>query len=149
MKHSSPDHPLVPLLALTLGAALCSASTARAETRRFGAFEVHYSVFTSSFLQPGIAAAYGIVRARDRAVLNVAVRNAAGSMEAQLTGTRGDLIRKDATGISRDPRRRRDLLHRRVRLHQRRDAVLRPRRSALAGEATPLQLKFSQALHAD
>jgi len=144
----TPRH-LVPLLALTLGAmSLLSASTARAETRRFGAFEVHYSAFTSSFLQPGIAAAYGIVRGRDRAVLNVAVRNAAGSMEAQLTGTRGDLIRKE------------QLAFRAIRedgaiyyiaefgftsgetLYF--DLVITP-----AGEATPLQLKFSQALHAD
>ncbi|HMV72289.1 MAG TPA: DUF4426 domain-containing protein [Pseudomonadales bacterium] len=144
----TPRH-LAPLLALTLGAvSLLVVSTARAETRRFGAFEVHYSAFTSSFLQPGIAAAYGIVRGRDRAVLNVAVRNAAGSVEAQLTGTRSDLIRKE------------QLAFRAIRedgaiyyiaefgftsgetLYF--DLAITP-----TGEATPLQLKFSQALHAD
>ena len=88
------------------------------------------------------------MRGRDRAVLNVAVRNAAGSVEAQLTGTRSDLIRKE------------QLAFRAIRedgaiyyiaefgftsgetLYF--DLAITP-----TGEATPLQLKFSQALHAD
>ncbi|MCB1631247.1 MAG: DUF4426 domain-containing protein [Pseudomonadales bacterium] len=144
----TPRH-LVPLLALTLGAmSLLSASTARAETRRFGAFEVHYSAFTSSFLQPGIAAAYGIVRGRDRAVLNVAVRNAAGSMEAQLTGTRGDLIRKEQLAF-RAIREDGAIYYIAEFGFTSGETLYFDLVITLAGEATPLQLKFSQALHAD
>ena len=144
----TPRH-LVPLLALTLGAmSLLSASTARAETRRFGAFEVHYSAFTSSFLQPGIAAAYGIVRGRDRAVLNVAVRNAAGSMEAQLTGTRGDLIRKEQLAF-RAIREDGAIYYLAEFGFTSGETLYFDLVITLAGEATPLQLKFSQALHAD
>ena len=144
----TPRH-LVPLLALTLGAmSLLSASTARAETRRFGAFEVHYSAFTSSFLQPGIAAAYGIVRGRDRAVLNVAVRHAAGSMEAQLTGTRGDLIRKEQLAF-RAIREDGAIYYIAEFGFTSGETLYFDLVITLAGEATPLQLKFSQALHAD
>ncbi len=136
-----------PPLALT-ALFLLSAAALHAETRQFGAFEVHYSVFTSSFLQPDIAAAYGIVRGRDRAVLNVAVRGTAGALEARLGGTRSDLIRKE------------ELVFRTIRedgaiyyiaefgftsgemLYF--DLAITP-----AGETSPLHLEFSQALHAD
>ena len=37
-------------------------------------YEVHYSVFNSSFLQPNIAKAHGISRAPNIAVANIAVR---------------------------------------------------------------------------
>ena len=45
-----------------------------AEVKTFGRYEVHYIIFASDFLRPEIARAYGIVRANDRAVLNIAVR---------------------------------------------------------------------------
>ena len=41
---------------------------------RFGAFEVHYSVVNTTFLSPEVRAQYGIVRGKDRAILNLAVR---------------------------------------------------------------------------
>ena len=41
---------------------------------RFGRWEIHYSVVNTTFLQPDTAARYGIVRGRDRAMLNIAVR---------------------------------------------------------------------------
>jgi Domain of unknown function (DUF4426) len=70
---------------------------ARAETQTFGRYEVHYIIFASDFLRPEIARAYGIVRANDRAVLNVAVRRrepAGGSVpiKARVEGTQSDLI---------------------------------------------------------
>jgi hypothetical protein len=89
------------LVALLLGAGLALAARASAETQQFGAYEVHYSVFVSSFLQPAVAESYGIVRARDRAVLNIAVRlrgrdGATRAVASTLDGTRGDLIYKEA-----------------------------------------------------
>ena len=47
---------------------------AAAATREMGRFEVHYSVVNTTFVQPETAAVYGMVRARDRAFLNIAVR---------------------------------------------------------------------------
>src|SRR5262245_42134305 len=84
---------VVALCALVLGAA------ARAEQRQFGQYDVYYSLFTADFLQPDVARALDIVRAKDRAVLNVAVRRRGdagqdAAVAAVLEGTRGDLITK-------------------------------------------------------
>jgi hypothetical protein len=64
--------------------------------KQSGDYTVYYSLFPSSFLQADIAASYGIIRARDRAILNISVRHTTGSgSEAQsalVKGTSSDLI---------------------------------------------------------
>ena len=64
--------------------------------KRSGDYTVYYSLFPSSFLQADIAGTYGITRAKDRAILNVSVRQHAGNTsEAQsalVRGTSSDLI---------------------------------------------------------
>jgi hypothetical protein len=62
-----------------------------------GDFTIHYSLFPSTFLSEPVAAAYGIVRAKNRAVLNVSVRHrlADGNDQAHDAGVSGrysDLI---------------------------------------------------------
>ena len=69
MKHSSRRSPFATVAVSLLLMLLAAAS--RAEMRQFGSFEVHYSVFASSFLQPDIAAAYGIVRAKDLSLIHI------------------------------------------------------------------------------
>ena len=67
-----------------------------------GPYTVYYSLFPSTFLRPEVAAAYGIVRGKNRAVLNVSIleRVAEGDREttrgksALVRGTRSDLIHK-------------------------------------------------------
>jgi hypothetical protein len=44
------------------------------QSMRFGPFEVHYSVVNTTFLSPAVSAQYGIVRGKNRAILNLAVR---------------------------------------------------------------------------
>jgi hypothetical protein len=44
------------------------------QSERFGPYELHYSVVTSTFLDPTIASQYQIVRGRERAILNLAIR---------------------------------------------------------------------------
>lgn len=58
-------------LALLLGAAL---SQAQAASQQMGRFEVHYSVVNTTFVEPDTAAVYQLVRAKDRAFINIAVR---------------------------------------------------------------------------
>ncbi len=59
----------------TLLLALCLASPAMAEVARQKAFPdnviVHYSVFNSTFLQPNVAMAVGLVRDHEMAVINI------------------------------------------------------------------------------
>ncbi len=55
-------------LALLPGLALAQ------QSETFGPFELHYSVVNTTFLDPKIAATYGITRGEKRAILNLAVR---------------------------------------------------------------------------
>lgn len=60
---------ILPTLLLAL-----VASGAEAASTQMGRYEVHYSVVNTTFVEPDTAAIYGLVRARDRAFLNIAVR---------------------------------------------------------------------------
>lgn len=44
------------------------------QSEMFGPFELHYAVVNTTFLEPKVAAAYGITRGEKRAILNLAVR---------------------------------------------------------------------------
>lgn len=46
---------------------------AQGDSQTFGDYTVHYSVFNSTFIKPDIAQTYDLVRARDRALINVSV----------------------------------------------------------------------------
>ena len=83
---------------LLLITSLCISGQAGAQqSEMFGPFELHYSVVNTTFLDPKIAANYGITRGEKRAILNLAVREhlAAGGTEARtmlLEGRTWDLI---------------------------------------------------------
>jgi Domain of unknown function (DUF4426) len=71
------------------------------QSERFGPYELHYSVVNTTFLEPSVAANYGITRGKKRAILNLAVREhvegstAAGGTEPAsmlLQGKTWDLI---------------------------------------------------------
>lgn len=44
------------------------------QSEMFGPYELHYSVVNTTFLDPEVAANYGITRGEKRAILNLAVR---------------------------------------------------------------------------
>jgi hypothetical protein len=73
--------------------ALCLAFPAAAERKQtFGDVQVHYSAFNSSFLQPEIAAAAGLVRSKQQGVLNIAVRKAGEASSARVSATVKNLL---------------------------------------------------------
>jgi len=82
----------VLLTLLWLPASFASAQ----QSEMFGPFELHYSVVNTTFLEPQVAATYGITRGKKRAILNLAVREntADGSVPRamQLQGRTWDLI---------------------------------------------------------
>ena len=62
-------------MAFWLGLTLAFPAFAQAQqTQNFGPYELHYSVVNTTFLDPKIAASYGITRGKKRAILNLAVR---------------------------------------------------------------------------
>jgi len=64
-----------------------------------GAYDVHYSVFPSTFLQPDIAAAYGLKRSRYEALLNISVtpKGGTGGLPAEVSGTVTNLMQQQKT----------------------------------------------------
>jgi hypothetical protein len=90
-------------LLLTLFGILLLATKAFAEdnyVKTFDDYEVHYSVFNTSFLTPQVAQGYNIVRSGSRALMNIAVlkKQPDGSMKnvtAIVTGEQYDLVRHD------------------------------------------------------
>ncbi|MGB5097328.1 MAG: DUF4426 domain-containing protein [Porticoccaceae bacterium] len=56
--------------------------------REFGDYRVYYSAFNSSLVSPEVAAAYDIVRGRDRGLVNIAVMPAGtiGGRPAEVSG---------------------------------------------------------------
>jgi hypothetical protein len=62
-------------LTLLLMVVMLGNGTALAQqSEMFGPYELHYSVVNTTFLAPDIAATYGIVRGKNRAILTLAVR---------------------------------------------------------------------------
>ena len=84
---------LLMITAFALG--LCAQAAAQ-QSERFGPYELHYSVVNSTFVQPEVAAQYGIVRGKNRAFLNLAVREHVGDITEpramKMEGRTWDLI---------------------------------------------------------
>jgi hypothetical protein len=90
------DKRSLSALFLTLALGLASHATL-AETAQFGRFEVIYSVVNSTFVEPDVAETYRLVRAKDRAFVNIAIREqlADGSdraVSARIEGRSWDLF---------------------------------------------------------
>ncbi|GLH34953.1 MULTISPECIES: DUF4426 domain-containing protein [Pseudomonas] len=80
------------LISLCLALPVLAADAAKPERKEvFGDVTVHYSAFTSSMLQPDIAAATGLVRSKNQGVLNIAVLKASKPAMAVVSGTVKDL----------------------------------------------------------
>jgi len=72
---------------------------AHADPQAFGDYDVYQNIFTTDFLQPGVARAYGVTRANDHALINISVRKRLPTggdeaVAASVSGTLGDLIHK-------------------------------------------------------
>ncbi|MFL1499998.1 DUF4426 domain-containing protein [Pseudomonas sp. O64] len=80
------------LLTACLGASAMAADTIDGNRQKeFGDITVHYNTFTSSFLQPETAQAVGVVRSKNKGLINVTVVKGVTSVAAQVTGTIKDL----------------------------------------------------------
>ncbi|MNZ30923.1 hypothetical protein D3C78_482110 [compost metagenome] len=63
------------------------------QVKRLGDLQVHYMVLNSSFLQPNVAAAVGLVRSKTQGVVNIVPQDAAGKpVEAKVSGTAKNLL---------------------------------------------------------
>jgi hypothetical protein len=73
------------------------ATTVAEQFKAFGDIEVHYAVVNTMFLQPDVAARYGIVRDTDRAIVNVSVLDSGGAtLAADVSGVTINLLNHEA-----------------------------------------------------
>ncbi len=83
------------IVTLSLALSTCTAAWAQ-QSAMFGPFELHYSVVNTTFLEPDVAATYGITRGSKRGILNLAVREhldqGTAGRTMQLEGRTWDLI---------------------------------------------------------
>lgn len=80
------------LLTACLGASAMAADTIDANRKKdFGDITVHYNTFTSSFLPPETAQYVGVVRSKEKGLINVTVIKGVAPVAAQVTGTIKDL----------------------------------------------------------
>ena len=82
------------LLAVLLGSLLLvvAATTFAEQKERLGNYDVHYVVVRSSFVNEAIAERYGIVRGRDRALMNISILDDGEAVRAELGGTVTNLL---------------------------------------------------------
>ncbi|WP_148861512.1 DUF4426 domain-containing protein [Marinobacter fonticola] len=71
MRSKTLIHRLFVLLAAC--ALLAGAQAHAGQYKKFGDYQVHYSIFPSSFLTPEVAAQYGIVRSKSIGIVNVSI----------------------------------------------------------------------------
>ncbi|MCW3147477.1 DUF4426 domain-containing protein [Stutzerimonas stutzeri] len=62
-----------------------------------GEYDIHYIAFNSSFLQPDVAAAAGLVRSKAQGVVNVSVLKSGKPVPALVSGTVKNLLGQDRT----------------------------------------------------
>lgn len=100
MRHHLPLSLLLLFTLFSLALPVQAEQAADLESiKHFGKYEIHYSVFNTSFISPEVSRSYGIVRAKDKAMLNVSVlmRGKDGikrPVTAKVSGTQSDLIHK-------------------------------------------------------
>ena len=94
--------------AISLGLLLSISAASQAQERetppvtetskQFGNDTVHFNVLNTSFLSPKVARSYGIVRGKNKFLINVSVRRQSGignsAVRAELSGTQSDLIHR-------------------------------------------------------
>jgi hypothetical protein len=100
------SYRLFTALSLGLLLSLSAASQAQEQkmppvtetSKQFGNDTVHFSVLNTSFLTPKVARSYGIVRGKNKFLINVSVRRQSDSsnsaVPAKISGTQSDLIHR-------------------------------------------------------
>jgi len=78
--------------------ALIALPSSAEQFKAFDDIEVHYVVVNTLFLDPDVAKHYGVVRAKDRAIVNLSVLGADGkALSADVAGVTVNLLSQQAT----------------------------------------------------
>jgi len=88
-------HTIVTLLFLTLCAFQTLAQSNEKPYQEFGEYKVFFTVFNSTFIEPEVASTYKLVRAKDRALINIAViKGNTYGLPAKIVGSAANLMQQ-------------------------------------------------------
>lgn len=126
---------------------------AQETVKKIEGFEVHYSVFNSSFVSEKVAKAYGLVRGKDKAIVNIAIlkKQSDGSMkniEAKVTGYHSDLIHKKTLSFKKIQEEHAIYYLAQVAFNHK-EKIYFKIDAAVDGRATPIHLDFQKTLYVD
>lgn len=125
------------------------AGTLSAEQKQtFGDYEVHYSIFNPSFLRAEVAERYGVVRGRDKAVVNVSILEEERSVAVSVTGTVKNLLGQLQPLDFREVREGEAVYYLAMLTYQDRDTLRFEITADLPGYG-PAVLRFQQTLYWD
>jgi hypothetical protein len=91
------ENPLMRRLALFLMSCCLALPVLAEQKKSFDTLDVHYSVFNSSYLQPDIAAASGLTRSKNQAVINLSVLDSGKPRMATVSGQVKNLMGQQTT----------------------------------------------------
>lgn len=133
-----------------LAFALLLGTRAEAEqVLHLGAYDVHYVVLGTTFLNPDVAKQYGIERGKDLAFVNISVLRNGQPIAAQIQGRARDLLDRRVDLRFREIKERTSVyyiavLHFSDQEHWHFELKVTP-----VGMTTPLDVKFAQRLYAE
>lgn len=117
--------------------------------KAFDDVEIHYVVVNTLFLQPDVAARYGIVRAKDRAIVNLSViRRDGPSLPADVTGVTVNLLSQQAP-LQFAMVREGDSIYYIAPIRYTDQDVLRFRIGVTVPDRVPMKLEFQQQMYVE
>jgi len=129
--------------------ALVSFSASADQFKAFDGIEVHYVVVNTLFLQPDVAARYGVVRANDRAIVNLSVINKDGAaVLGEATGSTINLLSQTAP-LQFSVIKEGDAIYYVAPLRYTDRDVLRFRLTINVPDRAPMNLEFQQQMFVD
>ena len=134
---------------LLLGLSFACGNAQAEQMQEFGAWQVHYVVIPTTFLQPEIAQQYNIIRGKDRALINVSlIHNTDGPSTATATGEVVNLLSQRQTLQFREVREGDAIYYLADLKHTDRD-LLKFELQVTTPQERMLQVKFQQKMYAD
>jgi len=117
--------------------------------KAFDDIEIHYVAVNTLFLEPEVAAHYGVVRANDRAIVNVSVLGPGGAaMLADVTGVSVNLLGQKAE-LPFSVIREGDSIYYIAPIRYTDQDVLRFRIAVAVPDRAPMNLEFQQQMYVD
>jgi hypothetical protein len=127
--------------------ALIARPSSAEQFKAFDDIEVHYVVVNTLFLEPDVAERYGVVRAKDRAIVNLSVLGAGGkAISADVAGVAVNLLSQEAQ-LAFSTIREGDSIYYIAPIRYTDQDVLRFRIAVKVPDREPMNVEFQQLMY--